>query len=281
MDPKSFIMGSSSPGFSFDRPGARITGRLTKDPELRQMKVWRNGKPTDELAFWPSGDPKMQLVISLETNFRNYEGLKDPDRSVPDDGRRTVYLNGKHREAALRQAVKAAGTEWMERGGLYDETYTGDDYDSQAGIKPKLAVIHYQAPPPGFNQPPAQTQQAQQPAAQGYNNGYNTGAQHAQQYVQPAQSQPQPPAWQQPGWRPDQIAQPGYGQPSPFGQGQVAVPSHHGAPENIPDWASPAPQSAPPAAPTSVPPAPPLSTMDLIRQGGGAVSDYGQVEPTF
>ena len=111
MDPRKFIMGSSNPGYSFMRPGDRVVGVILSEPETRQMKVWKNGKPSDELATWPDGSAKFQLVLELATQFRNYEGIREPDPTVPDDGRRNVYVNGKHREAALRRAIKQAGIE--------------------------------------------------------------------------------------------------------------------------------------------------------------------------
>lgn len=215
MDAKSFIMGSSNPGFSFVNVGDAIMGTLLKDPEIRQMKVWRNGKPTDELAVWPSGDPKMQLVLSLQTDFRNYEGIKDPDRAVPDDGKRTVYVNGRHRELALRRAVQDAGVDWMARGGKYWERFLGDDMTSTAGIKPKLAEIRYQAPPP---QPP-----------QGFG--------------------PPEPSWQQPGWTPPP-AQAVPAVPSHHGSDQT-MPDWATAPQAAPQSAPPAaPMSAPPGMST-------------------------------
>lgn len=234
MDPRSFIMGNGCPGFSFVRPGDRIVGQIISEPKLQQMKVWRNGQPTDELAFWPSMDPKMQLAFQVQTQFRNYEGIRDPKRESPDDGRRTVYVNGKHREAALRRAIQAAGAEWLEVGGWYDETYTGDDYESKAGIKPKLAEVRYAPPSAAFRAAQAQAEPPQQVAP-----------------VQPPVTQQA--GWQQPGWTPVMP-------PAP-----PAMPSHHGSPADIPAWAtSQGPVSAPPVQ--SAPPAQSGQAMSTIEQ---------------
>lgn len=236
MDPRKFIMGSSQPGFSFIRPGDRVIGVITDEPETRQMKVWKQGKPSDELAVWPDGSPKWQLVIPLQTQFRNWEGIREPDRSVPDDGRRNVYVNGKHREAALKQAIRSAGVDWLEVGGIYDETYLGDDYESKAGIKPKLGKISYT--PPARSAVP--------------DDGYS---------YSPAGQQ----NWQQPGWTPQQAHHEAMQQArvQEFSQ-PAAVPSHHGQPAAMPEWATAdAPQSAPPA-PVS-PAGPALSTLEQLR----------------
>lgn len=262
MDPRSFIMGNGCPGFSFVRPGDRIVGQIISEPKLQQMKVWRNGQPTDELAVWPSGDPKLQLAFQVQTQFRNYEGIRDPKRESPDDGRRTVYVNGKHRESALRRAIQAAGAEWLEVGGWYDEIYTGDDYESKAGIKPKLAEIRYAPPSAAYRAQQAQTADqaymADQERIYAAQAQVNAERQVAQQQASGGQQQ----GWQQPGWTPVMP-------PAP-----PAMPSHHGSPADIPTWASSqAPVSTPPVQ--SAPPAQsakPMSTLEQLRAANQSAS---------
>jgi hypothetical protein len=256
MDPRSFIMGSGCPGFSFVRPGDRIVGQIISEPKLQQMKVWRNGQPTDELAVWPSGEPKLQLTFQVQTQFRNYEGIREPKKEAPDDGRRSVYVNGKHREAALRQAIRAAGADWLEVGGWYDETYTGDDYESKAGIKPKLAEIRYAPPSAAFKAAQAQAQPEPVYAAQAQVNAERQGS-HGNQ-VAGQQN------WQQAGWTP-----------------QATVPSHHGQTADMPTWAtSNAPVSTPPVQ--SAPPVQsgaPMSTLEQLRAARESASSTE--EPPF
>lgn len=142
MDAKAFLMGSGNPGFSFSRPGDRIVGQIIAEPTMQQQKVYGTNDP----AVWPSGDPKMQMLVNVSTSFRNYEGIANPDRAQPDTGARTIYVKGKHFERACREAVRDAGAAFLDVGGWLDITYTGDDMTSKAGMKPKLFTVRYMAP---------------------------------------------------------------------------------------------------------------------------------------
>lgn len=261
-DARSLIMGTGAAGFSFNRPGDSVLGQIITEPKAVQVKKFG----TNELDFWPSGDPKMQTVFQVQTSWRNYEGIANPDRTQPDSGIRTIYLKGKHFERATKDAILAVGASWLDIGGWFQATYTGDDYNSKAGIKPKMFEVRYQPPQ-------QQAQQGYQGAQQGYPpQAYQDQGFHAQRPPQPPQ-QAQP-NWQQAGWTPNQQPPQGFA-PTSYSQ---AVPSHHGQADAMPDWAKPT--SAPPAAaPTSGPPS--LSTLDLIRQGQTGMSDPGSVEPVF
>lgn len=302
MDARDHIMGSSSAGYSFLQINQSVMGQIITEPKVTQQRNFHDGQP----AFWPSGDPKWQTVFQVQTQLRNYEGISKPDPSKPDDGVRTIFVKGKHMEKAVKDAILAAGGGFLAPGGWIEITYTGDDMSSKAASKPKFFAVRYQPPAPG-SVPAQQNQQQAAPAHQGYS-GQGYPAQPAQQVA---------PAWQQPGWNPQQNVQgvpggfagPGNHAPAPVAPwppqapypgathvpAQAAVPSHHGSPEQIPEWAkadgmnplTPAmPTSAAPA-PTSAPPAPALSTLELIAQAQQAVSgasdwsDPGQVQPVF
>lgn len=232
MDARSFLMGSGNPGFSFNIPGDRIVGKITSPPTMQQCKKFG----TNELDFWPSGDPKMQMLVNVETSFRGYEGIATPDRSTPDTGARTIYVKGKHFEKAARDAVRASGAEFLDVGGWLEVVFTGLDMTSKAGSKPKLFTVRYQPPAPGSRLPA-------QPVGQ--DNTQN---------------------WQQPGWGTQQP----YAQPA---QPVPAVPSHHGSDQTMPAWA--ASVSGPPvsAVPASSPPA--MNTLAAIRaaQSAGTFTD--------
>jgi hypothetical protein len=271
---RDLIMGSGSPAFSFNYPNDTVTGQILTEPKAVQARDFATGQP----AFWPSGDPKMQTVFQIQTQLRNYEGINNPDRMRPDDGVRTIYVKGKWMEKATKEAILAARASWLDVGGWISFTYTGDDMTSKAGNKPKLFSVKYQAPAA----PPPQAQAQPGYGQQGYpNQGYG-------------QQPPQPPvqaAWQTPGWTPQGPPQfnPGgpVNPPQPVWTNepivplsQPAVPSHHGQPDQMPQWAS-GPASAPPA-PSSAPPAPALSTLDAIRAAQtSGTPDYGSVEPAF
>lgn len=251
---KDLIMGTSAPAMAFSYPGDGVWGKIISEPKAVQQTVYDPRNPqSKEPAFWPSGDPKMQVIFQIQTDLRNWEGVKNPDRSQQDSGTRTIYLKGKHMERATADAVRAVGADWLAVGGTVWYRYTGDDMTSLAGVKPKLFEVRYQPPAP---QPPAHFNQDQQ--GFGGQQGYPTQGYPQQQPPRPPQAAPQAQQnWQQAGWTPQQT-----------------VPSHHGQTEAMPDWARPA--SAPPS---SAPPA--LSTLDLIRQGQTGSSDPGTVEPAF
>jgi len=265
MDAQSFLMGSSNPGFSFRQFGDRIVGQILAPPTVQQQKVFKTNDP----AFWPSGDPKLQMLVSVATSFRNWEGIATPDRARPDTGERTIYVKGKHFEKAVKQAILESGAKFLAVGGWVDITFTGEDMESDAGQKPKLFAVRYMPPAPGSAPAPAapaQPSYPQQPAPQapGHAGTWTAGwgappQQPPQQAYTPdpwattPQAAPRPPAQAQPVWHP-QHAPVGYADPTPVS------PAHHeqGPP---PAWATGGP-SAPPA---QVSPAPQMSTLAAIR----------------
>lgn len=250
MDAKSFLMGSSNPGFSFVRPNDEITGTIVGEPQVQQQRVFDPTGLSKELAFWPSGDPKMQMIVTLRTNLRNYEGISRPDTTVPDNGMRTLYVKGKHMESAMKQAVLHAGAEFLDPGGMLQVRYIGDDYDSKAGIKPKLFAVRYM--------PPRQQTPASQQGTQGYQQPQNV----AQRPPEPVYA----------GQQPSHSVDPWNSQPP--------MPAHHQQ-GPMPDWATAAPVSAQPVSAT--PSQPPMNTLQVLQalQQGGQIGRTDDIQPTF
>lgn len=264
MDAKSFLMGSSNPGFSFVRPGDEVAGQIVSEPQIQQQRVFDPTGVSKELAFWPSGDPKYQMVVALQTNFRNYEGISRPDTSVPDTGMRTLYVKGKHMESALKQAILHAGASFLDVGGMIQVRYTGDDYDSKAGIKPKLFAVRYLPPAP------------KAPAAQ--DAWMNQGGQGYQQTPQ----QPQRPTG--PVYAPTQPQMQGQPPAAQWGSpAQVAMPAHHEV-GPMPDWAQPAAAAPVSAAPASAPPSQQaMSTLQVLQamKQGNPITQTDDIQPAF
>lgn len=130
----AFLMGGGATSAKFEAPGDTISGTIAEAPEVRQQTDIATGDPT----FWPSGDPKMQLVVTLQTN------LKD---DADDDGKRRIYVKGKSLTEAVREAVKKTGARGLETGGTLSVTYTGDGQASQRGFNPpKLYTATYARP---------------------------------------------------------------------------------------------------------------------------------------
>ena len=86
------------------------------------------GKP----KFYPSGDPVMQLPITLLTDVR--------DPAIPnDDGRRSIYFEGEKRKA-LKDALRQAGMrepilgDWMALEYYADHRAAVDDATRRAHL---------------------------------------------------------------------------------------------------------------------------------------------------
>lgn len=132
--PESFLMGGGAKAARFEHPGDTTAGTITEAPEVRQQTDIQSGDP----VFWPSGDPKMQLIVTLQTTDAD-----DGD----DDGKRRIYVKGKSLTEAVREAVKTTGARGLEVGGTLSITYTGDGVASTKGFNPpKLYTAIYVRP---------------------------------------------------------------------------------------------------------------------------------------
>ena len=96
-DIDSALHGGSKSFFNqYSTPGDTISGTITK-VDVKQVTNFQTKEP----EFFPSGDPKKQVILTLQTSLR-----EDAD----DDGKRSVYIplwGGK--KAALGEAMRAAG----------------------------------------------------------------------------------------------------------------------------------------------------------------------------
>jgi hypothetical protein len=245
---------------TFQQAGATVAGTITEISDQKQATKWNpDPKAKRELDFWPSGDPVMEVWVTVQTQERDPQ---DPE----DTGLRTIVVTVNQKPggqlAAIMDACEAVGAETPLPGGFLALTFTHFDPESKNPQNPrKLYAAKYQAPAPGGGafqqaQPPVQ-QQA--PAPQQYNE-WNPAppVQQAQQYQQaPVQQQPAyaepvpsqhgaPPAWAQaPAAQPvAQQYQPpvqvntNTGEIAPQAQ-QYAQPVQHAQP---PAQAAPAPQ---------------------------------------
>lgn len=121
-DANAILMGGGgAPTWKFDHEGARGTGRIVAPPQVKQEREYDPNNPGGgNPKFFPSGDPIMGIHVEVET------GEHDPSR-VDDDGRRTFYIEGKRLKDAVRDAVRTAGANGLEVGGILDVTLTRYD----------------------------------------------------------------------------------------------------------------------------------------------------------
>jgi hypothetical protein len=159
-----FLLGSGTPAFSFGKIGDKVTGTITHQEITQQTDF-----DTDELMFTKQGKPLNQLVITLDTNLRNWEGTS-PDSNCrerdasEDDGKRKVYVKSGGRDA-LAKAVRKSGNRGIKVGGklsveLVDQVKVeGSKYKKKVFLDvytaPELSVeeeeleneVHAEAPP--------------------------------------------------------------------------------------------------------------------------------------
>lgn len=157
-------------GIKFATIGDSVTGTVTRTPFEQQMTKFGS----QDLDTWPNGDPKMQIIVGLQTGLR-----EDQD----DDGERTLYVSSTAMKKAIGEAMAQAGAPDVEAGGTLTVTYVGNDPASKNPQNPKkLYQAQYSKPTGAFAQ--------QAPASV-----------PVQAYAQPAPTQQQvyqPPAQQQP-----------------------------------------------------------------------------------
>jgi hypothetical protein len=152
---------TASHSAKFEQPGTIVEGRVTDigDP----FHATKFG--SQEKDYWPSGDPIMNVSVTLQTNDRDPQ---DPE----DDGQRRIYVTVSGKEGgqlwAIRAALKAARQKDLAVGGYLKVQFTGYDPESKNQQNPrKLYRAAYTAPAGAFSvdTPPAPAAQAPAPQA--------------------------------------------------------------------------------------------------------------------
>lgn len=130
-----FLFGGGGKAASFEKLGDMCVGTIT-DVKMAQQTTLEDNKP----LFWDDGSPRMQLVITVQTD------QKDDDE---DDGLRRLYAKGGKFEVAegkgqglkeaIAEAYKKAGLKSIEVGHKLTVGYTGNGKNKTRGHNaPKL-----------------------------------------------------------------------------------------------------------------------------------------------
>jgi hypothetical protein len=128
------FLGTAIPSAKFPSPGTTVSGVICDDPVQTQQTT-----PSGDLKTWESGDPMMQLVVTIQTAERDPE-IDD------DDGKRRVFVKGQMRKA-LGDAVRHSGKKGLDVGGTLTVTYTADgERTNPAFSPPKQYEIVYEPP---------------------------------------------------------------------------------------------------------------------------------------
>lgn len=113
-DPNSLFATKSVPSISFkdSKIGDSFTGVIT-ELETAQVRDFETNEP----KFWDDGNPQLQVVLTLATDYidADVEG---------DDGTRKLYLVGQ-KLTAMKAAVKEFGKQ-IAKGQIITITFTGE-----------------------------------------------------------------------------------------------------------------------------------------------------------
>jgi hypothetical protein len=116
------LMAGGVPAARFPTPGTTVSGRIIREPEAREQTDFTTGA----VLRWDNGDPRMQIVVQLQTDERDPQ-----DRS--DDGTRALYIKGQMLNA-VRGAVRQSDAAGLSIDGQLSITYTGDAKPSRQGL---------------------------------------------------------------------------------------------------------------------------------------------------
>ncbi|WP_371031246.1 hypothetical protein [Pseudoclavibacter sp. JSM 162008] len=239
----SLFITTGGKGLKFQNPGDTHTGTVSRAPREQQQTKFGSQEPDT----WPNGDPKMQVVVELDTAER------DP-ADGNDDGSRTLYVSSSAMKRAIGDAIIAAGAEDIEVGGILTVTFTGFDPTSKNPQNPKKLYQAGYARPTSPLAPQGQPAAAGQPPIQAYVGNPAAAAQQAawNQAPQAAPGQqdvwnPTTPPGAQGGGFPGQPAQPQFA-PTPAAAPQAGQQQFAG--QGMP---APAPAPAPAAPPAPAP----------------------------
>jgi hypothetical protein len=125
LDP-NLLGGGGPPVFKFDKIGDKAFGTLTGAQEVQQTDI-----KTQEPLFWPGGQPRQQLVLTIRQ----------------DDGEETrVFLKPQAR-AALKKAVEESGGKF-ELNSRVAIAFAREEPAEKAGMSPqKIFEAAYQPAP--------------------------------------------------------------------------------------------------------------------------------------
>lgn len=125
---EQFLLGGgNSAAFGKDDPvGTTVTGTIVST-EVRQQTDIASGAP----LTWDNGDPRMQLVVTIQTSQRNGDD---------DDGQRAIYVKGSKKPGsrslhdAVATAVRQAGAKGIEPGGTLTVKFVGTEPSATRGF---------------------------------------------------------------------------------------------------------------------------------------------------
>jgi hypothetical protein len=153
------LSGESAPSASFDI-GTVVRGVIVDKAtsQRRDLKVTKDGFEQGDLKWWDEAhtQPKMQVVITLQTDFRNWEATPETqDKSGEDDGMRRLFIFGRSKKSpdstldATKAALRAAKAKILDIGGVLEMECFGEHKPLRKNVNPaKRYRGVYEAPDP-------------------------------------------------------------------------------------------------------------------------------------
>lgn len=130
-----FAGGVTAAKFEDGAFGTVIGGIITSDPRMVQQREY----DTNELVFYPDGNPAMQMVVTVQA----YEPQGE------DDGQRSFYIKGQMKQA-VGEALRKAGAKAPARGGKLLVKYVEDKpvtlKNGKSGKPQKIYAAKYEPP---------------------------------------------------------------------------------------------------------------------------------------
>ncbi len=137
---EQFFLGSGGKSATFENIGDTITGTIVSTAVQQQTAI-SDGKP----LVWDNGDPRLQLVVRLQTTTR--------DDDDDDDGIRAVYVKGSKKTGsrslhdAVATAVRQSGAKALTDGGTLTVTYVDTEPSQTRGFSDRKLYTASYAPP--------------------------------------------------------------------------------------------------------------------------------------
>ncbi len=136
VDPDEFLQGGTKvPAAKFATIGDTVVGTVV-DRAVQQCRDFEN----NELESWPDGNPKLQLVITLQTDQRD-PSLED------DDGKRRIYARKPSSMfVAIAEVTSKKGLKLLP-GGRLAVRFVGEKPNENPRLNPiKQYVAQYRPP---------------------------------------------------------------------------------------------------------------------------------------
>lgn len=135
-DVNQFLLASGVPSFKFKQIGSTVKGQIIS-LDMQQQNDFESGAP----LWWDEAktQPRMQLRIVLQTDEHDEEISND-------DGRRAIYVKGQLQQA-VRDAIKKAGADKIEEGGMLAVKYVADGKPPKKGLNPPKEYVAQYEPP--------------------------------------------------------------------------------------------------------------------------------------